>query len=87
MVHPSHPDHDLWKIVQQLIEGLEIVHLVVWMPAHLDEPGNEKKLQKFFKNGGMQYQIEGNQGADAKAKQGAEDVDLCTTRHAMAKTR
>jgi len=61
--------------------------IVRWMPAHLDEEANAKKLQKSLKAGGTQTHIDGNCAVDALAKDGANCVQIDQTRHAMYRLR
>ena len=42
-----------------------------WMPAHLDDPSNKKKLDRYLNRGGSMRHVEGNASADASAKRGA----------------
>ena len=49
--------------------------LIKWIPAHLDEPKNHKKLEAFLAEGGTHEMVRGNCGADELAKEGAEMHD------------
>ena len=81
---PRHPEADILVV----IDGLKNKNCIVkWMPAHLDEESNAKKLQKFFKTGGTQTHIHGNCAVDALAKDGANSIHIDQTRHAMYRLR
>jgi len=81
---PRHPEADILAV----IDGLKNKNCIVrWMPAHLDEEDNAKKLKKFLKAGGTQAHINGNCSVDALAKDGANSIYIDKTRHDMYRLR
>jgi ribonuclease HI len=68
----KHEDADILEAIQNIYETIEGNKKIEWMPAHLDEPKNHKKLKAFLEAGGTHQMIEGNCGADELAKAGAE---------------
>ena len=68
----KHDDADLLKSISDIHKNIECRRKIEWMPAHLDEPKNRKKLESFLEQGGTRDMIKGNCGADDSAKEGAE---------------
>jgi len=77
---PKHGEADILSMIANIKNDNCIIR---WMPAHLDEEDNVLKRDKYFESGGTQAHIEGNCGADALAKQGAESIAINKERHDM----
>jgi len=64
----KHNDADLLHHIDALHKASPLKRIIEWMPAHLDEEANAKKLKKFLKGGGTQTHINGNCSVDSLAK-------------------
>ena len=68
----KHNDADLLQAIQAIHDSIKRRRLIHWMPAHLDEPKNKHKFDKFLKNGGNMDMVKYNCMVVALAKSGAE---------------
>lgn len=69
--NPQHEDVDLLTYLAQLLADGGANIAIKWIPGHLDEATNHKKLRQYLDGGGTQAQVNGNLEADALAKKGA----------------
>ena len=67
-------DSDLWKIANELVKDApHNFFKILWMNSHLEEKRNDKRRQQLFDEGVIQQlHVDGNVGADAQAKLGAD---------------
>ena len=64
---------DYWTLVaRHLRSHPEIVHVVRWIPSHMDDPKRSHIKHKFLEEGGIDEWITRNQQADKLAEEGAK---------------
>ena len=70
----DHADSDLWSIANELLRHAPSnLFKISWMNSHLEEKRNDTKRQQLINDGKLlQLHVDGNVGADAQAKFGAD---------------
>ena len=87
-INKGNDDLDLWALAKELIEISKPLHFTIeWMPSHLSDSGSEGKKKKYLDGGGDAKHIAGNDKADALAKKGAEEHEVCGVRAHLAGAR
>ena len=84
----KHEDADLLNVIYQVYKDAPTESILIeWIPAHLDDPRNSKKREKFLRSGGTEADIEGNAGADRLAGIAANRHDWIMIRPRKARLR